>query len=201
MSEASYRVARKSSASLAAASCSADPRRMMYPSVPVAGFISATSKLSMRPSCCMRPYRPMASLKTSRPRSSRPCTLAPQVIIRTRSAMCFPLLAARGTAPEPDGPTLPGRAHPRKAPRAVWRLRVLRGLGRQGTEDERLDRDVRFDVVRAHEGVHLAPGQILDGGDELLAHRLLVQQAGSQHRVLQPVVDEALLPARQQVAK
>src|SRR3954464_15542580 len=59
----------------------------MYPAVWPFGLSSTTSKLSIRPSCCMRPERPMDSLKTSRARSSRPRTGSPQLIISTRSAI------------------------------------------------------------------------------------------------------------------
>jgi hypothetical protein len=42
-----------------------------------------------------------------------------------------------------------------------------------GLQDEDLDRQVRIDVVLAHEGDHLAPGGVLDGSDQFVAHHHL----------------------------
>jgi len=49
-------------------------------------------------------------------------------------------------------------------------------------------------VVGAEEGDHLAPGDVLDAGGELVAHGLLVGTAGLEHEIAPAVADEAVLP-------
>src|SRR5256885_1662500 len=73
------------------------------------GLSSTTSKLSMRPSCCIRPYSPIVSLKFSNAATSRPRTTSPQLMNRTRSAMPTPLAsgpASRAGACPADSPRL-----------------------------------------------------------------------------------------------
>src|SRR3954451_2328329 len=76
-----------SSSLVICASVSASPRAKMKPSTgpPVAS--SETSKLSTLPSDCIRPQNWSVSLKTSRPRASRPGMFSPHVTITPASAM------------------------------------------------------------------------------------------------------------------
>src|SRR3954447_14684955 len=98
--------------------------------MPAFGASSTTSKLSMRPSYCIFPYAPIASLKTSSPRSSRPCTGAPQLIKSIRSAIRSSFRRGptrRRTCPA-DSPK-PDPAGARAAPRLLDGERALHAAG------------------------------------------------------------------------
>ena len=82
------------------------------------------------------------------------------------------------------------------------RLRLRRSFtGAPRFEDEHLRGDVGIDVMVAEKRDHLTPGVLDDGGDEILAHRLLEAPAHVDDRGRVPVVDEDALTLQKGVAQ
>src|SRR5471032_269861 len=103
----------------------------------------------MRPACCNRPYRPIASLNTSRPRSSRPRTGAFQLINSTRSAMPTPFLLRPSTGTGPVAPTLSTFTRPGTGDVAVVSRAEAPGkLARLGDPDPRAHENLRLEPAR-----------------------------------------------------
>src|SRR5579862_5118253 len=71
------------------------------------------------------------------------------------------------------------------------RTLAIRGAARfDGLKDEDLDRDIRVDVVVAHEADHLAGGQLLHFAAARLTHDLLPPSAQIEHRLALASADE-----------
>src|SRR3954451_21520516 len=91
------------------------------------------------------------------------------------------------------------------------RRRRLRGLRRRGGrrrirrrdrfEHEHLNREIRVDVVLAHERDHLAPQMTLDNGDQILAHDLLEIVAKRDDAVRVAVLGEPALAFRERIGE
>jgi hypothetical protein len=74
------------------------------------------------------------------------------------------------------------------------------GFG-SGLEDKALDGDVRFDVVVAKECDHFSSDGLLDSGDEIIAHGLLVGLPHVEHELAGAVGDEAPFAFGERVAE
>src|SRR3954469_7870607 len=168
--------------------------------MPLLGFSSTTSKLSMRPSCCIWPYRPTVSLKFSIARSSRPRTTWPQLMNTMRSAMPTPLASGPAAAPAPGlvRPTLSGRgAHCKR--RSVRRVQL---------RERRLDRRLRDVRVAEQEGRGGRLGRAVaerehrDAAPGRMRHqRSLVDQLAWAHRHVQAGRDAKHLHAWEELAQ